>query len=259
MSGPGFPFSAGASVGIGPSAGIALNVSSVVAQTPGQTFQTVSLPNTQLALYTLLIRGPSPSTAVKYGYTFPLSPQSVNQDFTAKTQIWDVAGSPQQQGVQRVVDFYGNTPKTFVLEGTTGWQYHSTDGLAYTGMQSISLLQNLLAQFAILNQQQVSNNNPNLYTMEFYDYFSSNFWQVIPSGRQVIRQDHMRPLLFFYSFRLVGVQELSAPTQPETNDPIANALSVVAPQAAVTLSGSLSASLTSYASNTPGSLGVAII
>ena len=194
MSGAGFPFSAGASFG----AGFSASIPTLGPNAAGQSFQTISLPNNQLALYTLVIRGPAPSTAIKYGYTFPLSPQSVSQEFTAKTQIWDVAGSAQQQGVQRVVDLYGNSPKTFVLEGTTGWQYHSTDGMAYTGMQSIALLQNLLAQFAVLNKQQVDNNNPNPYIMEFYDYFSSNFWQVVPSGRQVIRQDQSRPLLFFY-------------------------------------------------------------
>jgi hypothetical protein len=40
-----------------------------------------------------------------------------------------------------------------------------------------------------------------LFKLEFYDYFTSNFWQIEPIGPQIFQQDSTRPLLVYYRFR----------------------------------------------------------
>lgn len=255
MSGPGFPFSVGANIGVGfnaTTAGIS------VGGNQGQMFKTLSLPNTQLALYTLVIREPDPPNAPVITYTFPLSPSSITKEMVAMNNFYDVAGTADQGGVQRIVDIYGNSPVLFLIRGTTGWQYHATDGFAMSGLESIASIQDALFQFAELNKTRMENNNPTLYIMEFYDYFSQTFWQVVPIGKQVIDQDERRPLLFYYTFRLAGIKALDSAPAQETDDPVLNALSVSQPQAISALASSLAITLTGYASNTAGSVGVAI-
>lgn len=250
MSAIGYPFSAGSNIGINANAGVA--VGPTVAN--GQSFQTIPLPNTQIALYTISICDPTTGQSV-LTWTFPISPKNITQTFSSLTNIYDVAGPSSTYGVTRVVDMYGNTPVTYRIEGTTGWQRHSTDGFQSTGMQSIAAIQSALNQFAAYNANQQLSNNSNLYTMRFYDYFSGQFWQVVPMGPQVIRQDDQKPLLFFYSFNLVGVANLSDPIQDTTNDPVQSALSVSSSQAISNLSSSLTSTLTGYEDETAGALG----
>ncbi len=218
-----------------------------LASGPTQSFSTKSLVNTQLALYTLSIRDPNDPSKVVYGYTFPLTPGSVSKEFTAMSAIYDVQGqlSVDPTGVHRIVDNYGNSPPTFLIEGTTGWQYHSADGYLYTGLQSISLIQNILNQYALLNQQQQANNQAKPYLLEYYDYFSGEFWQVVPYGRQTVRITRERPLVFDYSFRLAAVVSLAAPI-PQPQDPILTAFSTPAPQAQSTLTQQVSGATTNY-------------
>src|SRR5579859_2208998 len=109
----------------------------VVSGTVRQQFKTYPAPNLGQALYMLQIRSPQPASTVNTSYIFPLSPSSVRKDVTSLTTYYDVAGDSTNQGVQRIIDFYGVTPAMFVLEGTTGWKWHSTDGYQYTGLQSI--------------------------------------------------------------------------------------------------------------------------
>ncbi len=180
----------------------------------GQSFRTLPAPNPGLALYMLQIRAPQPASTVNTSYIFPLSPTSVRKDVTSLTTYYDVAGDNTNQGVQRIIDFYGNTPCTYILEGTTGWKWHSTDGYRYTGLQSIQVIENLLATWANLNQTQISTGNAGLYELWFFDFFRNQFWSVVPIGPQGIRQDERRPILVNYSFRFLGVYPLGAAQVP---------------------------------------------
>jgi hypothetical protein len=210
-----------------------------------QSFSTQPVLNTRLALYALSIRAPD-GTAYQT-YTFPISPASLVKEYSALTNSFDVAGTPQQNGVQRVIDGYGLTPATFHLEGTTGWQLHSTDGFTATGIESILQLEQMLALYAQLNATAVASNQP-LYTLEFFDYFKNDFWQIEPMGRQEFRQSRERPLIINYSLHWQGVVDLSAPSSPSSTTTLfdTNASSL---NSTATATSNLE---TGYADNTPG-------
>lgn len=243
-------------VGFSASASIGLSfgtVSPPVGPVPGQTFRNLPVPNFQQAVYGLIIRGASPPYPVIAAYVFPLSPESIRKDYAAMTNIYDVAGSPQQGGVQRIVDQFGNSPVTFLIEGTTGWQYHGTDGYTLTGLQSILQLQQMLAYFAYLNQTLIAQGNSDLCRLEFYDYFTGDYWEVVPIGPQGIRQNRSQPLLLRYSFRLAGVTNLAAPPSSTQADPVQQALTETSSgQATSTLSSQLGTSLGQYEDVTLG-------
>lgn len=176
-----------------------------------QNFSTTKVPNLRLALYTLSIRSPGFAQTSFMTYTFPISPASIRKTPVAMSMIYDTAGPPATGGVARTVDSYGMSPVTYLIEGTTGWDRHQTDGMIFTGLQSIQQIEFMLNLYAALNQQQKQANNPALYTLEFYDYFNEEYWQVEPVGPQEIRQSERAPTLQYYSFRLPGVQPVSAP------------------------------------------------
>jgi hypothetical protein len=176
-----------------------------------QNFSTVKVPNLRLALYTLSIRSPGFSLLSFFTYTFPISPSAINKSFAAMSSIYDTAGPASTKGVTRSIDSYGASPVNYTIEGTTGWDRHQTDGYIFTGLQSIQQIQYLLSLYAALNQQQKAANNPSLYTLEFYDYFNQEYWQVEPVGEQEIRQSERAPTLQYYRFRLAGIQQVSAP------------------------------------------------
>lgn len=213
-----------------------------------QRFSTAKIPDTQLALYTLTIRYPGASLAPYITYTFPISPSSLRKSPTAMSAIYDTAGSPQMRGVQRNVDVWGMSPPNYVLEGTTGWDRHQTDGLALTGLQSIQKLQALFNLYAELNQAQMAANNPNLYTLEFYDYFNEEFWQVEPIGEQEIRQSERAPKLQYYRLRFAGIRPVSAPP-PDTlvADPVLGLFTASASVAAQVTLGGIDLTLGAYA------------
>lgn len=198
----------------------------------GQKFSTIPTPNQQLALYTLSIRSPGVSAPEYLTWTFPISPRSVQKTPTVMTTIYDSPGTPQQQGVNREVNLFGQTPPTFHIEGTTGWQRHQTDGLKYTGLQAMAALEQLFSTFAVLNQQQIANGQGQLYTMEFYDYFRGDSWVVVPVGPQDIVYDATRPLLGNFRLTLVGIRPVGqAPQQPA--DEVDNNFSAPADEAVV--------------------------
>jgi len=176
-----------------------------------QTFRTIPVPTPGLALFTLALRQPGPALLSFFTYTFPLSPQSLRKEYTSMSTVYDVQGTAAQNGVARLVDVYGNTPFTFVIEGTTGQQRHSTDGYLFTGRQSIDQILELLQLYADLNQVQMANNAKQLYTLEFYNYFAQEFWQVVPDGQQGISQSAQSPTLQFYTLRLAGIKPVNAP------------------------------------------------
>ena len=185
-----------------------------------QEYRTESVANTQLALYTLSVRTPKAPYSAVLSYTFPLSPQTVRKSFTAMTNIYDVQGPVTAYGVNRIVDQYGNSPAMFSIEGTTGWKRHSNDDFKFTGLSSILQLQKLFDVFAVFNQEQMNNNAKDLFIMEFYDYFSSEYWEVVPIGEQEIRLDASRPLWTYYNLKLAGIKRVSAPPPPQAPNPI---------------------------------------
>ncbi len=168
-------------------------------------FRTQDVGNRGAVLYQLSVRDPSQAFADLMTYTFPLSPSSIRSEPNALSTYSDTQGTSMQSGVSRVMDTYGLAPPVFTIEGTTGWDRHSTDGYVLDGLQSIILLRNFIDTYVQMNQQQREAGNPNLFALEFYDYFTSQYWQVEPVGPQVIRQTNDRPLLSFYRFRLAAI------------------------------------------------------
>lgn len=247
----------GIDIGIGAGGGFQSGASVAQANGPGLAFSTVAQPNDQIALYALSIVDPQ-SEQIIYGYTFPLSPESLHKEPVSAANTFDVGGPSKTLGVNRVADLYGLTPPTFRIEGSTGWQRHSTDGFAFTGLQSIAAIQNLLEQFAYLNAQQQEANNPDLYVMEFYDYFSNDFWQVIPFGSQIVRITNQRPLMYMYSFNFAGIKPVSNPPPPDQFDPILNEILLGGTQAIAQTGTYFSFSLSLYTGNTPGGAGIGI-
>lgn len=213
-----------------------------------QSFRTIPVANTQLALYTLVIRSPGGYGLVA-GYTFPISPANIRKEFNDLTNFYDVAGNPYMLGVNRIVDIYGQSPVTYTIEGTTGWKLHSSDGFGLTGLQSIQALESTIAQFVELNQTIISGGQQsNLYTLEFYDYFRNDYWQVVPCGPQMIRQSRARPLFVDYMFRLVGVQDLSSPIA--LFDPLASLFTELPATAGLNMITAGLGIATSYAAST---------
>jgi len=208
-------------------------------------FRTITNPASQPALYQLSIRAPGQQFAELSTYTFPITPSSIRYTPSAMSSRHDTRGPPTSQGVTRVVDRYGLTPPDIVIEGTTGWDRHLSDGYILTGLQSIQLLQKFLQQYETLNQQQLAAGIPNLYTLEFYDYFQSQFWQVEPMGPQTVRQSSDRPLLTYYRFFWMCVAPVGLPILGEI-DAIANTLLTPAAQAAINAARTLGAVLVAY-------------
>ena len=181
----------------------------------GQSFRTTPAPNLQPALYQLAICAPG-AQALNYStYTFPISPSAIRYDRSGASSHSDVQGPPSTQGITRVMDRYGLTPPTILIEGTTGWDYHATDGSVLTGLQSMKLLEDFLTLYASLNAARVQSGNATLYTLEFYDYFRSQFWQVEPEGPQMVRLAADRPILSYYRFRWIAVRAVRAPVLGE--------------------------------------------
>jgi hypothetical protein len=168
-------------------------------------YRNVDVGNRGIVLYQLSVRDPSQAYADLMTFTFPLSPASVSTEPNSLSTFSDTQGTPLQSGVSRVMDTYGLAPPIINISGTTGWDRHSTDGYVLTGLQSVLLLRNFIDNYAQLNQTQRQAGNPNLYALEFYDYFSSQFWQVEPVGPQIVRQTNDRPQLSFYKFRFAAI------------------------------------------------------
>jgi len=215
----------------------------------GQMFRTLSAGlGTQPALYQLSIRAPG-----TYGqliseiatYTFPLTPSQLRSDRAALSSYADTQGPASSQGVTRVMDVFGLAPPVFTIEGTTGYDRHMSDGFILTGLQSMLLLQAFLAQYATLNQTQRAAGNPQLYALEFYDYFGNQFWQVEPVGPQVLRQSSDRPTLVYYRFRWAAVKPAGVPLLGAL-DALANTLLTPAQQAAINAARTLGAMLVAY-------------
>lgn len=178
-------------------------------------FRTIPVANLPPALYSLSIRSGQPPFLPYFLYTFPLSPSTLRKERAGMGNFYDIAGIPQLAGVQRVPDVYGYSPPMWTIAGTTGVKRHSTDRNLFTGLQSALILQAVLEQYFSLLAAAQSNASPGspmtLPRLELYDYFASDFWQVVPLGPMAIIQSNAAPQLVNYQIRLVGIESLAQP------------------------------------------------
>ncbi len=208
-------------------------------------FLTSTVPTDRPALYQLSIRSPGPNSSEIATFTFPLSPSSLRASASAMSTYIDTQGPPTYQGVTRVVDRYGLAPPLFTIEGTTGWDRHLADGFVLPGLQSMNLLRAFLVNYETLNQQQLKQGISTLYTLEFYDFFTPQFWQIEPIGPQVVRISNDRPLLYYYRFYWAAIGPVGVPLAGEL-DAIASVLETPVAQAALGAVSTLNAVLTTY-------------
>ena len=220
-----------------------------------QSFRTQPFVWEQPAFYQLSIRAPGSMYSELSTYTFPLSPQNIRATRNALSNPMDVQGTLKNDnsGVKRLIDRYGIAPPIYTIEGTTGWDYHQTDGYLLGGIQSMQLLKAFLQQYSNLNEGKRETGDPNLFTLEFYDYFSLEFWVVEPIGPQVIRQSSDRPNLTYYHFQLAAQSPAGFPIAGELDAllQVFDTSDVVAGANAVRTLGAIT---TAY--NTAGPIGV---
>ncbi len=216
---------------------------------PYQQFSTEAVTNTQVTLYALYLISPAPASKAILKYIFPLSPRMLKQDNLAMSSMYNVAGAPYgaSPGVQRIVDQYGIAPVIFSIEGTTGWQKHSADGNQYTGLQSLTQLIGIINAYFSLNQELMAQQQTELYTLEFYDFFLGNYWEIDPLGPQFVTQDVAQPLLVNYNFKWVGVRPVSKPVSPPSpTDSIANMFEAAFAVTGLSVLNSASSVVSSY-------------
>lgn len=197
-----------------------------------QSFRTASVNDYAPAFYQLSIRAPGQAYAELMTYTFPLSPTSIRMERNALSSFAETQGTADTFGVTRIVDTYGLSPPIYTIEGTTGWDRHATDGYVLTGLQSLQLLDKFLQRYAALNVTQTQSGLSQLYALEFYDYFTQNFWQVEPVGPQGFRQSADRTKLVYYRFRWAAIQPVGIPLIGEA-DALLTLLGVPAVTAAI--------------------------
>lgn len=210
-----------------------------------QSFQTGTVANNSPAFYQLSIRQPGFALAELSTYTFPLSPSQLSYAPNSLSSYTDTQGPAVNLGVTRVIDAYGMSPPMIVIDGTTGWDTHLTDGLILPGLQSMQLLQAFLARYTKLNQAQIQNGKSEMYTLEFYDYFSTKFWAVEPIGPQIIRQSADRPLLTYYRFRWAAYRALALPVLGEA-DALLQVFGTPPARAVINAASTIGALLTAY-------------
>jgi hypothetical protein len=210
-----------------------------------QIFRTKPVGDYVPALYQLSIRAPNQAFSELITYTFPLSPTSIRMERNALSSFSETQGPSSTLGVTRIVDHYGLSPPIYTIEGTTGWDRHATDGYVLTGLQSMQLLDKFLQRYAELNSVQVQSGVSQMYALEFYDYFTQNFWQVEPVGPQGFRQTADRTKLVFYRFRWAAIQPVGIPIIGET-DALLTVLGKPAAAAAINAAETIGAMLNSY-------------
>jgi len=200
-----------------------------------------------VALYILSIREPgfNASPLPGYTYVFPMSPQAVKKETTFLNTIYDTQSFDNGTGVQRFVDMWGQSPPIYTLRGTTGWKRHSTDSFALTGKDSIGAVQDVMAKFTELNQLQLALQATDFYTLEFYDYWMNEYWQIVPIGPQGIDQNANAPLISTYTFRFAAIQAVDSPISSTALDLLIGALSTGAQQIQI-LNSNLALKLNSY-------------
>ena len=150
-------------------------------------------------------------------YIFPISPVGLRKSYVNVNTPYKVAGSPynlNNPGVERLMDMFGQEPPSWVIEGTTGWQYHSNDGMQTTGIESFHNLQTILSQYNYYVQNQIATQSKIQYELELYDYFNQEYWVVVPAGPYVFEMNASRPLIGNYRIDLLGIRPVKQPPKP---------------------------------------------
>jgi len=210
---------------------------------------------TPTALFSLAIRQATMPYLPLFIYTFPLTPSALRKDTVGMANYYDVAGTAANFGVQRIVDIYGQTLPVFSISGTTGVKYHSTDNFLTTGLESINILQGAISQYfaMVAAAGAVTNTATKLPRLEFYNYYSGEFYQVVPIGPQGISQDANRPQLLNYQFKWVAVYNLAAPIAAAI-DSIVGAISGPISAGISSLGTSIGNTVSSYGSSAVSSV-----
>jgi len=149
-------------------------------------------------------------------FVFPISPQQMDRQYDVMNNMYHVQSS-QSTGVYRIIDRYGETPPTFILRGTTGWNYHNTTGYRKSGLDSLDDLNIMLSTYSERVANARYEQKQSTVALEFYDFFLDEAWEVMPVGQINYRQSERSPLWVFFELRLAAVQNLGQPTQQETS------------------------------------------
>lgn len=174
-------------------------------------------------------------------YVFPISPAQLRKNVASMTQIYDVQNIDRNRKIQRYVDLYGMAPPIWNIEGTQGQAYHSTDGFQYTGLQSYQAMQQLFSQYA--SAMTIGQNPP---TIEFYDHYSGDFWEVVPWQVQIFGFSVDRPTFPTYHLVLAGVNDLSGQITSSSSDAISSSLSQSPAQAGASQQGTVNNIMSEY-------------
>jgi hypothetical protein len=223
---------------------LAGNALSNLPQVP-QYFSTVPFANNQTVLYKLqIILDPSKLTSGLTPYIFPLTPSNVTKTTMNLTNYYDVQGSSNNYGVQRIIDVYGLTPPIITIAGTTGFQFHSLDGYKWSGKSSFALLIQLIQTYTqkVVQATQSSQIVP-IPTMIFTDGYTGEQFNIVPISKQAFEQDVSKPIIQTYNLQFLA-QATVTPTAVALSqqDPIAQAFIITTAlqnSAALTLWNSL--------------------
>jgi hypothetical protein len=183
---------------------------------------------------------------LKYSWTFPISPQMYTKTVVSMSNYYDVAGNLKNGGVRRIVDQYGVSPPVWTFRGTTGYKYHPTDGVQFSGMQSLLTLFKIIQRYGG-DQAQNAKKGLKLDIMEFSDYYQQEFWYVVPVGPQGMTRSASAPIIGNYSITLVGISDVgSSSSFYPLDDPVLNLLSSTDPSFQAQQAVSLADAIVSY-------------
>jgi len=145
-------------------------------------------------------------------YFFPISPTGLVKTSPVLNRPFTVQGSPTTGGAQYYMDIYGQAPPIWKITGTTGWQYHLTDGNTITGAESLQYLQLFFQSFHALSLSQTSSTTT--YKIELYNYAENEFWEVVPVDRLIFSYDEKEPLFGKYDITLQSIRAVAGPPSP---------------------------------------------
>jgi len=210
-----------------------------------QKFRNTPVINRLSNLFSLqLIRTNAPGRAkssVYMSYFFPISPTGLIKTSPVLNRPFTVQGAPGRGGAQYYMDIYGQAPPVWKITGTTGWQYHLTDGNQFTGVQSLQALQAFFKFFHLLSLNQTSSTTT--YIIELYNYAENEFWEVVPVDKLIFSYDEKEPLFGKYDITLQSIRKVADP--PSTivlHNPLLQAFGNIA-QGAVSTATNLASSV----------------
>jgi len=151
-------------------------------------------------------------SSVVVRYFFPISPTGLIKTSPVLNRPFTVQGSPNSGGAQYYMDIYGQAPPVWKITGTTGWQYHLTDGNTITGAESLQYLQLYFQYFHALSLNQTSSTTT--YVIELYNYAENEFWEVIPVDKLIFSYDEKEPLFGKYDITLQSIRKVADPPHP---------------------------------------------